>query len=187
MGRGLHLMARRLIQVPRMSRIPGRAPATPCACVARLGIRGPSRVTTRPRTYTSEVSRIPGRTTCVVRRRMARGVRTTPGGNSPAPVHIRSVPYPHARDSRRRRGWSARGDTGTPKPGGHSGGETRVPIPNTTVKPSSAEDTGSGSSRESRTLPGERRTREPAGEEPWRASVFFVFATRPDLQHSASA
>ncbi len=45
-------MARRLIQVPRMSRIPGRAPATPCACVARLGIRGPSRVATHPRTYT---------------------------------------------------------------------------------------------------------------------------------------
>ncbi len=47
-------MSRRLIQVPRMSRIPGRAPATPCACVARLGIRGPRRVTAHPRTYTYE-------------------------------------------------------------------------------------------------------------------------------------
>jgi hypothetical protein len=40
--------------------------------------------------------------------------------------------------------------------GGNGGGETRVPIPNTTVKTSSADDTWGGSPWESRTPPGKR-------------------------------
>jgi hypothetical protein len=42
------------------------------------------------------------------------------------------------------------------KSGDYGGGVTRVPIPNTTVKTSSADDTWSASSWESRTLPGKR-------------------------------
>jgi hypothetical protein len=38
--------------------------------------------------------------------------------------------------------------------GAHSGGETPVPIPNTEVKPASADDTGCASGRESRSVPG---------------------------------
>src|SRR5690606_28995467 len=38
--------------------------------------------------------------------------------------------------------------------GGDSGGDPPVPIPNTEVKPSSADGTGGGSPRESRSLPG---------------------------------
>src|SRR5690606_38799492 len=38
--------------------------------------------------------------------------------------------------------------------GGYSGGDPPVPIPNTEVKPSSADGTGGGSPRESRSLPG---------------------------------
>ena len=38
--------------------------------------------------------------------------------------------------------------------GDDGGGDTLVPIPNTTVKPSSADGTCSEGSRESRTLPG---------------------------------
>ena len=38
--------------------------------------------------------------------------------------------------------------------GDHGGGDPRVPIPNTTVKPSSADGTWTEGSRESRTLPG---------------------------------
>ena len=39
-------------------------------------------------------------------------------------------------------------------PGGHSGEETPVPIPNTEVKLPSADGTAGGSLRESRSLPG---------------------------------
>ncbi len=39
-------------------------------------------------------------------------------------------------------------------PGGNSGGETPVPIPNTVVKPSSADGTSLATGWESRTLPG---------------------------------
>ena len=39
-------------------------------------------------------------------------------------------------------------------PGGHSGGETPVPIPNTEVKPSSADGTAWVTAWESRSLPG---------------------------------
>ena len=41
--------------------------------------------------------------------------------------------------------------------GGNGGGDTRVPIPNTTVKTSSADDTWGADPWESRTPPGERR------------------------------
>ncbi len=37
--------------------------------------------------------------------------------------------------------------------GAHSGGETPVPIPNTEVKPASADDTGCASGWESRSVP----------------------------------
>ena len=40
--------------------------------------------------------------------------------------------------------------------GDDGGGDTPVPMPNTAVKPSSADGTCSAGSRESRTLPGER-------------------------------
>ena len=40
--------------------------------------------------------------------------------------------------------------------GGNGGGDTPVPIPNTTVKPSSAESTWTAGSWEARTLPGKR-------------------------------
>ena len=39
-------------------------------------------------------------------------------------------------------------------PGDHGGGETPVPIPNTEVKPSSADDTAGATLWESRSLPG---------------------------------
>ena len=39
-------------------------------------------------------------------------------------------------------------------PGGHRGGETPVPIPNTAVKPSSADGTSGVTPWESRSLPG---------------------------------
>ena len=39
-------------------------------------------------------------------------------------------------------------------PGGHTGGATPVPIPNTEVKPSKADDTAAVRQWESRTLPG---------------------------------
>jgi hypothetical protein len=45
--------------------------------------------------------------------------------------------------------------------GDDGGGDTHVPIPNTTVKPSSADGTWSEGSRESRTLPGNRRKAKP--------------------------
>ena len=53
--------------------------------------------------------------------------------------------------------------------GDDSGGDPRVPIPNTTVKPSSADGTWTEGSRESRTLPGgplipSGRTREADAE-----------------------
>ena len=44
-------------------------------------------------------------------------------------------------------------------PGGHRGGETPVPIPNTVVKPSSADGTAWVTVWESRTLPGVFRAR----------------------------
>lgn len=40
--------------------------------------------------------------------------------------------------------------------GDDGGGDTPVPMPNTAVKPSSADGTCSAGSRESRTLPGEQ-------------------------------
>ena len=43
--------------------------------------------------------------------------------------------------------------------GGNGGGDTRVPIPNTTVKPSSADGTWTAGSWESRTLPGNSEDR----------------------------
>ena len=48
------------------------------------------------------------------------------------------------------------------KSGDDGGGDTRVPIPNTTVKTSSADDTWSESSWESRTSPGKRSRESPA-------------------------
>ena len=47
--------------------------------------------------------------------------------------------------------------TGT-VPGGHTGGVTPVPIPNTEVKPSKAHDTAAARQWESRTLPGYKRS-----------------------------
>ena len=45
------------------------------------------------------------------------------------------------------------------KSGDNGGGDTRVPIPNTTVKPSSADGTWTAGSWESRTLPGNTEVR----------------------------
>lgn len=47
-------------------------------------------------------------------------------------------------------------------PGGHTGGATPVPIPNTEVKPSKADATAAVRQWESRTLPGYKK--KPAGE-----------------------
>jgi hypothetical protein len=47
-------------------------------------------------------------------------------------------------------------------PGGLTGGATPVPIPNTEVKPSKADDTAAARQWESRTLPGYKK--KPAGE-----------------------
>ena len=47
-------------------------------------------------------------------------------------------------------------------PGGLTGGATPVPIPNTEVKPSKADDTAAVRQWESRTLPGYKK--KPAGE-----------------------
>ena len=47
-------------------------------------------------------------------------------------------------------------------PGGHTGGATPVPIPNTEVKPSKADVTAAVRQWESRTLPGYKK--EPARE-----------------------
>ena len=47
-------------------------------------------------------------------------------------------------------------------PGGHTGGAPPVPIPNTEVKPSKADDTAAVRQWESRTLPGYNK--KPAGE-----------------------
>ena len=47
-------------------------------------------------------------------------------------------------------------------PGGLTGGAPPVPIPNTEVKPSKADDTAAARPWESRTLPGYKR--KPAGE-----------------------
>ena len=47
-------------------------------------------------------------------------------------------------------------------PGGLTGGATPVPIPNTEVKPSKADDTAAVRQWESRTLPGYKK--QPAGE-----------------------
>jgi hypothetical protein len=44
-------------------------------------------------------------------------------------------------------------------PGGLAGGATPVPIPNTEVKPSKADDTAAERQWESRTLPGFKRAR----------------------------
>ena len=43
-------------------------------------------------------------------------------------------------------------------PGGITGGATPVPIPNTEVKPSKADDTAAVRQWESRTLPGHKRS-----------------------------
>ncbi len=43
-------------------------------------------------------------------------------------------------------------------PGGHTGGATPVPIPNTEVKPSKADDTAAVRQWESRTLPGYKKS-----------------------------
>jgi hypothetical protein len=45
-------------------------------------------------------------------------------------------------------------------PGGHTGGATPVPIPNTEVKPSKADATAAVRPWESRTLPGFKRAHE---------------------------
>ena len=45
-------------------------------------------------------------------------------------------------------------------PGGHTGGATPVPIPNTEVKPSKADATAAVRQWESRTLPGFKRAHE---------------------------
>jgi hypothetical protein len=55
--------------------------------------------------------------------------------------------------------------------GGHSGGVTPVPIPNTEVKPTSADGTWEDSPWESRTPPDFSREEAPSG-------VFSSFSTR---------
>ena len=56
-------------------------------------------------------------------------------------------------------------------PGGLAGGATPVPIPNTEVKPSKADDTAAVRQWESRTLPGYKK--KPAGESQ-QAFLFFT-------------
>ena len=51
--------------------------------------------------------------------------------------------------------------------GDYGGGETPVPIPNTAVKPSRADDTAGVTLWESRSLPGLSLKENPKGEIPW--------------------
>lgn len=60
-------------------------------------------------------------------------------------------------------------------PGGHSGGETPVPIPNTEVKPSSADGTAWATARESRSPPGFIQQKPPRLALPCGLFVFPVF------------
>ena len=62
-------------------------------------------------------------------------------------------------------------------PGGLAGGATPVPIPNTEVKPSKADDTAAERQWESRTLPGYKK--KPAGESQ-QAFLFCGPVQRPE-------
>ena len=59
-------------------------------------------------------------------------------------------------------------------PGGHAGGVPPVPIPNTEVKPSKADDTAAARQWESRTLPGYKE-----GPLVARSAGLFVSGERP--------
>ena len=87
----------------------------------------------------------------------------TPGNqDSSSPVHERSP---------------ARSPVGSiPFPGGHRRGVTPVPIPNTEVKPSTADGTACESVWESRSLPG----LIPKGSTPKRRAFFFLRASVGD-------
>ncbi len=67
----------------------------------------------------------------------------------------------------------SREDTDHHIPGDHTGGATPVPIPNTEVKPSRADDTAAARLWESRALPGSLKAH---GYE----SVGFSFGPHPD-------
>ena len=63
-------------------------------------------------------------------------------------------------------------------PGGITGGATPVPIPNTEVKPSKADDTAAVRQWESRTLPGYKR---PVRLQNLTGFFFYNLAARPTL------
>ena len=65
-------------------------------------------------------------------------------------------------------------------PGGITGGATPVPIPNTEVKPSKADDTAAVRQWESRTLPGYKK--KPAGEN---QQAFLFLSPGPTLRRKS--
>ena len=67
-------------------------------------------------------------------------------------------------------------------PGGLAGGATPVPIPNTEVKPSKADDTAAARQWESRTLPGYKK--KPAGESQ-QAFLFFTACSSVQMKVEA--
>ena len=70
-----------------------------------------------------------------------------------------------------------REDTGHHIPGDHAGGATPVPIPNTEVKPSRADDTAAARLWESRALPGSFESK-PTGVNPWAFLLALVWTER---------